>query len=226
MSYIRKVTGNNERLVLLTGLHWIYLAEAILTFVVVFGIGLGLDHILKEYSGYKVIGYDVNLYFLEIKAEYTQLPLMFGLVGFALFFVIFTKYLSTEIGLTDRRIIHKRGVIKIDVQQVELEDIRGEHVQHGWLGWLFGYGRIHFDCRFIDDVILPATRDPYRLIKAAHTARMRSEHIPAYGEKELGQDIDRIDQQRVEAFKKREKLLRVARITKQDFNKAKKKSTT
>lgn len=217
MSYIRKVIGHNERLVLLTGLHWIYALEAVLWFGIISGVGFILDRFLKNYWGFEIIGYDVDLIYWQISAKYTQMPIFFGLMGFAVFWVLLLKYLTTEIGLTDRRIIHKRGLIMIDVQQVELEDIRGEFVHHGWLGWLLGYGRIHFDCRFIDDIFLPATRDPYRLVKAVHTARMKSEKIPHYDVGDLEKDVIRIDQQRIEAFKSHEKLKRLALITKKEF---------
>lgn len=224
MSYIRKVIGQNERLMVITGLHWIYIAEAIFWGGLIAAIGFAFDSYAMPRS-YGNPYFDSGFFTLQhLDRFYTRPAFVFSIVGFVIFLILFTKYLSTEIGLTDRRIIHKRGVIKIDVQQVELEDIRGEHVQHGWLGWLFGYGRIHFDCRFIDDILLPATRDPYRLVKAVHTARMRSEHIPQYGVADLESDITRIDQQRIEAFKAREKLSRLARITKRDFDKVKRSS--
>jgi Bacterial PH domain len=222
MSYIRKVIGQNERLMVVTGLHWIYIVGSLFWGGLIAALGFAAEYYLSPLAHYESINenYFVKMHYID--PLYIRPAFITSLTGFAIFLILFTKYLSTEIGLTDRRIIHKRGVIKIDVQQVELEDIRGEHVKHGWLGWLFGYGRIHFDCRFIDDILLPAIRDPYRLVKSVHTARMRSESIPHYGPADLELDVTRIDEQRIAAFKMREKLKRLALLTKRDFDKAKK----
>lgn len=218
MSYIRRVVGANERLVLITRLHWIYPVEAVLWFLIMVGVGLLLDHYLWYYAGSKTTLF-IDLYFVKFDERSTPIPWMFAFIGLAIFWPLFLTYISTEIGLTDRRIIHKRGLILIEVQQVELEDIRGEQVHHGWLGWLLGYGRLHFDCRFIEDVYLPATRDPYRLIKAVHTARMKNEHVP-YGMEDLENDIQRLDRQRVEAFKARYKLKKLGMMLKGDFTRS------
>lgn len=217
MSYVRKVIGSDEKLVLITRLHWIYLVEAILLFVLFLGLGLLVDYGLWWYAGSKILHYEIDLHFITFNQDRTPIPWMMGLAGIAVFWPLFLKYISTEIGLTDRRIIHKKGLIMIEVQQAELEDIRGEQVLHGWLGWLLGYGRLHFDCRFIDDVYLPATRDPYRLVKAVHTARMRHDSIP-YTVDDLDSDIVRIDQKRVEAFKTRDKMKRLGRRLRREFN--------
>lgn len=217
MSYVRKVIGQNEHLVMITRLHWIYFLEAVIWFAAIFGFGLLADHYLWLYAGSHIKHYEIDMYFYTFDQDHTPIPWAFGFTGVAAFLPLFSTYLSTEIGLTDRRIIHKRGLFMIEVQQVELEDIRGESVKHGWLGWLLGYGRIHFDCRFIDDMYLPAVRDPYRLVKAVHTARMRSEKIP-YTANDLDTDISRINQQRIEAFKTREKMKRMASNMRSTFN--------
>jgi hypothetical protein len=226
MSYIRKVIGHNERLVLLTGLHWIYLLEAVLWAALIIAAGFTIERLAPLNMHSELYGKPIDLYFYEISPRYASVSFMSILMASAVFLVLVTKYLSTEIGLTDRRIIHKRGVIKIDVQQVELEDIRGEAIHHGWFGWLFGYGRVHFDCRFIDDIILPSIRNPYRVIKAVHTARMRSELIPHYQEKDLNIDIQRIDQDRQSAYKTHENLKKLGRLVKLDFREAGRKSRT
>lgn len=223
MGYVRKVIGQNEKLVLVTRLHWIYPVEAVLWFCIITAFGFYLDHLLWEYAGVKATKFTIDLYFMQFDERHTPIPWAFGFTGLGVFWPLFLTYISTEIGLTDRRIIHKKGLFLIEVQQVELEDIRGEQVHHGWFGWLLGYGRIHFDCRFIDDVYLPATRDPYRLVKAVHTARMKNHDIP-YGVDDLDSDLTRINQQKLEAYKARMALQRTASALKLNFNKNTKKN--
>lgn len=226
MSYIRKVTGANEKLVLITRLHWIYLFESIAWFILITGLGLFIDYLLWHYVGNKSSDLVIDLKYIQFDAYRTPIPWMFGFAGLAVFWPLFTTYISTEIGLTDRRIIYKKGLIMVKVLQVELEDIRGEQVNHGWLGWLLKYGRIHFDCRFIDDVYLPATENPYRLVKAVHTARMRHEDIPTYNVDELNADIDRVDAIRIEAYQARERIKRLRIKMKRDFKNADKNASS
>ncbi len=217
MSYVRKVIGADEQLVLITRLHWIYLFEACFFFIIITGTGLLIDYFLWHYAGSKLLNYEIDLYFITFTQEHTPIPFAFALTGFAVFWPLFTTYISTEIGLTQNRIIHKRGLVLIEVQQIELDDVRGENINHGWLGWILGYGRLHFDCRFIHDVYLPATRDPYKLVKAVHTARMRHNKI-AYNIDDLDSDIERLDKQRLIEFKIHNKLKLIGRKLRRDFN--------
>ncbi len=217
MSYVRKVIGNDEKMILTTRLHWIYFIEACIFFILITSVGLLIDYLLWHYAGSGLLYYEIDLYFITFTQDFTPIPLMFTLAGFAVFWSLFTTYISTEIGLTNHRIIYKKGLFLIEVQQVELEDIRGESISHGWLGWLLGYGKIHFDCRFIDDVYLPATHNPYRLVKAVHTARMRHEKI-TYNIDDLDTDIERINKERLAAFKTRDRLNKMARKLRRDFN--------
>ncbi len=218
MSYIRKIVGRDEKLILLTRLHWIYPIEGLVFFALLIIVGIFLNNIFWNYFGASVPDLKLNLYLITININMNVIiPFTFGLIGLAIFWSLFIAYLSTEIGLTDQRIIYKKGLFMINIQQVELEDIRGEAINHGWLGWILGYGRIHFDCRFIDDLYLPATRNPYRLVKAVHTARMRHDEI-FYNKDDLDLDIARINDARIKAFKARNKLQNIARKIKRDFN--------
>lgn len=217
MSYIRKVISTQENLVLLTRLHWIYLFEAFFWLFLFIALGLGANYLFVDLMGNKSFDYNINLYYVQFNPSYIPISWGFYGVGLAIFTPLFIKYISTEVGLTSRRIIHKRGLIMIEILQVELEDIRGEQVHHGWLGWLLGYGRIHFDCRFIDDVILPAVYNPYRLVKAVHTARMRHEAIP-FEVQDLDAKIVNLDTERFETFRAHERLKRMGRRIRADFN--------
>ncbi len=219
MSYVRKVIAGDEKLLSISHLHWIYVFEGVFWFAAVFGFGLFLDHNLWLYFGSYGIGFNFDFWIFQFDERHTPLPWMFGAAGFAVFWPLLLKYISTEIGLTDKRIIHKKGLIMIEVQQIDLEDIRAENVNHGWLGWLLGYGRLHFDCRFVDDLYLPAINKPYRLVKAAHTARMRHPRID-YGEKDLELDIDAIERKRRQVYWARQKAAAIKQSIMPKFKKS------
>ncbi len=218
MSYIRKVISNEEKLLSIFRPHWIYPFEGLLWFVFLTVIGFALDFYLYQYFGLHAIRFRVDLWLIQFDEKNTPIPWAFMFCGFAVFWPLFLAYISTEIGLTNQRIVHKKGLIFIQIDQVDLDDIRAEHVFHGFLGWLLGYGRIRLDCRFIDDIWLPAIRDPYRLVKASHTARMKHPGID-YDADMLQTNLQQIDKRREEA-QARQKIINFKEAVKRSFRRA------
>lgn len=191
MSYVRKIISADEKLISVFRPHWIYLLEGFLCFSGLTLIGLVADFYFYQYVGSHAIRFDIDLWIVQFNELRTPIPWIFGFAGFAVFYPLFLAFISAEVGLTNQRVIYKRNLLFIEIEQIDLEDIRAEHVSHGWLGWLLGYGRIRLDCRFVDDVYLPAIRKPYRLIKAMHTARMRHPAID-YTNEMLQANLERI----------------------------------
>lgn len=201
MSYVRQIIGNDEKLLATFRPHWIYFLEAALWFVGLSAIGFILDYYMYAFFTHNAVRFNIDMYFLVFTEEFTPIPWIFVFTGLAVFIPLFLVYISTEVGLTNQRIIHKRGWMFVEIDQVDLEDIRGEHVIHGWFGWLLGYGRIRLDCRFVDDVTLPAIRNPYRLVKASHTARLKNPLIE-YGHDEFWSNMEQVEKLRSQALAK------------------------
>ena len=218
MNHIRRAMSRNERLISLSRPHWIYVVEGVIWFWIITVIGLILDHYLYLYFGSHLYKFEIDLWFVVFNEKYTPIPWVFAFTGFAVFWPLFLIYISHEIGLTDQRIIHKKGFLFIEIDQVDLEDIRAEHVQHGLFGWLLGYGRIRLNCRFIEDVVLPAIRKPYNLVKASHTARMKHPSIE-YDHDDFQTNVENIETKRREALAK-EKLKNIKEKIKANFRKA------
>jgi len=219
MSYVAKVTGPEEKLISISRLHWIYPFEGMIWFLVMLVLGFVADYYLWVYAGSRGIGFELDFWVFHFDEMHTIIPWAFGAVGLAVFWPLFLKYVSTEVGLTDKRIIHKTGLVMIEVQQVDLEDIRAENVRHGWFGWLLGYGRLHLDCRFVDDLYLPAIKKPYKFVKAAHIARMKHPDI-AYEEDDLSLDIARVESRREKAYRLHKKIKDIRKIIMLSFNKS------
>lgn len=171
MSYVRKVIGQDETLVGIARLHWIYVLQGTLWFL---GFAIGGNFLQS--------GVYIFLAILPPVTETAMAPLITlenwlppltltgGLIVFS-FYVI--KVLTTEIALTNRRIIHKWGWLFVNLTEIEIEEVRGEHMDMGWFGRILNYGYIHLDCRFIGDVYLPAIEKPMTFMKALH--KMRAE---------------------------------------------------
>ncbi len=171
MSYVHKVIGQDETLVGIARLHWIYVLQGTLWF-----LGFAISANLLQSGIYNLLtilppmSESAMAPLITLKNWLSPLALTCGLIVFS-FYVI--KVLTTEIGLTNRRIIHKWGWLFVNLKEIEIEEVRGEHMDMGWFGRILNYGYIHLDCRFIGDVHLPAIEKPMAFMKALH--KMRAE---------------------------------------------------
>lgn len=171
MSYVRKLMAQDEKLIGIARLHWIYVLKGILWFVVMAGAGWLFNRALS----WTLVsaGRAMESSFLPITmgsiGNGVMLFLMAG--GFFVFLLFVIDVLTTEIGLSNRRVMHKRGLIFVKVKQIDLEEVRGENIDLGYFGRMLGYGYIMLDCRFIGDVKLPAIENPERFMRALHAAR-------------------------------------------------------
>lgn len=158
MAFVEKLVGPDENLVGVARLHWIYIIRGFLWF---FGIAVSggiIQTIIAMYAPI-ILGAGNFILGLSIAAGLYMLILYIG------------KMLFTELGLTTERLIYKRGLIFVDVREVDLEEIKSESIDNGVLGRLLNYGYLDLDARFIEDMDLPAITDPYRFVKAMNAVR-------------------------------------------------------
>ncbi len=173
MSYISKnIVGNDERIIYLAHLHWIYNFMGVfwLIFLSVSGyfVSLGFENIFVGSSPYIfniVIG---GLYITKISQIIIA---VFVILGLFMFLSYFIKYISTEVAVTSERVISKKGLIMVEVEEIDISEIRSEHLNHGIFGRIFGYGRIYLDSKFVGDLKLPSLNRPYRFLRALHKSK-------------------------------------------------------
>lgn len=172
-SFIKSIVGAEERIMLLIRLHWIYFLMGFWWLVLLTGAGVALDYYLWIYFGSSVPTAAEGSFGLLLNIKAPLMSCIFGFSGALILLMHLVKMLATEIALTNQRIIYKTGLIFVEVEEIDLVEIRAERVRHGLLGRFLGYGQLCLDSRFVGDIHLPAIRDPYRLIKAMHAARSR-----------------------------------------------------
>jgi hypothetical protein len=168
LSFIKRIIGPDERLIGLSGAHWVYGLKGLLWLVCMLILGLTLK------------------YFLYSSTDFLRVPAfaIFGgyafwtcvAMGALMFFFYFLVMISTEIALTTKRVIYKRGLIAVDVREVDLEEVKAAGVNNGWFGRFLNYGYLLLDARFVTNLQLPAISDPYRFVKALNDVRA---HIKA-----------------------------------------------
>lgn len=171
MSYARKVIGQDENLVGIARLHWIYVLQGTLWF-----LGFAISANLLQSGIYNLLTLLPPMPesgmapLITLENWLSPLALICGLIVFSLYVI---KVLTTEIALTSRRVIHKWGWLFVNIKEIDIEEIRGEHMDMGYLGRVLNYAYINLDCRFIGDVNLPAIEKPTAFLKALH--KMRTE---------------------------------------------------
>lgn len=153
-------------------LHWIYLLIGFLWFAGAVGAGLLADRMVWRYTRRDSVVEDLTLlgWPVDFMAS-SPFTYLFGAGGVVFFLSLVLRWASTEIGLTSKRIVYKTGLFMVEVEEVDLEEIKAEQVHHGIFGYVLGYGRIKIDCRFVADLRLPAIRNPYRLVKTVNMIR-------------------------------------------------------
>lgn len=219
MSYIAKIIGSDEKLIAVARPHWIYLLTGFLWIMVFVSLGTVIHYYFEHSFEYTLTPNILN-FILDLKIRYLgdHIPVIttaFTLIGIIISWPFFLTYVSAEIGLTNERIIYKTGLIFIEIDQVDLEDIRAERVYHGWMGWFLKYGTICLDCRFLQDVKLPAIRQPYRFVKASHHARLKHPSID-YNEDEFSKNLKHINKKQKENHP-RQKIINLKNTIKKNF---------
>jgi uncharacterized membrane protein YdbT with pleckstrin-like domain len=130
MSYVERVLQPGETLVHKSKLHWlIYLP--VLPFLAVSLLGLIL------YWGMSANGTDQSV---------AILPAGLMLVGAAgtivTWFRAWIRRVSTELAVTDRRVIFKRGLVRRHTVEMNMDKVESVDVDQSILGRIFNYGDV------------------------------------------------------------------------------------
>ena len=130
MSYVERVLQPGETLVHKSNLHWlIYLP--VLPFLAVSLLGLIL------YWGMSANGTDQSV---------AILPAGLMLVGAAgtivTWFRAWIRRVSTELAVTDRRVIFKRGLVRRHTVEMNMDKVESVDVDQSILGRIFNYGDV------------------------------------------------------------------------------------
>ena len=72
----------------------------------------------------------------------------------------------TELGLTNKRVISKHGIISRRSEEMKLGSVETVEINQGVLGRMLGYGNIRVSGRGISDVVLDRVRDPMAVKRA------------------------------------------------------------
>lgn len=148
--FIKKTLLPDETVVREARFHGFYTFSACF-FLVACAIGGWGFH----YAVYRFLGY------------WEVMPAFIGLgLGLWVLFWMMLKKWTTEIVLTDMRLLYKRGFFLVNVDEVDIEQLASDYVQQSLLGRLLDYGTLHIRCIEASDIWLPDIARPYQFRNA------------------------------------------------------------
>lgn len=180
MNFLKKVIKDGEHPVCRTHLHAICLITGFVWLVALAGIAWFADYNLWYYFGAYIPQYEIDTSYFRFGIYPGLIGWLGTLGGLSIFFMEFVQYISTSIVVTNRRVLHKRGLIRVRVDASDLIDILGVHIDQGWFGQFLGYGRLNLDCRFIENVSIPFVKNPYGIMQALQKSRNGNGHHAAH----------------------------------------------
>jgi uncharacterized membrane protein YdbT with pleckstrin-like domain len=174
MLYVQQSLGPGEELVHIGKFHWMYTLDAFLN--ILWGIVGAVIVILAGIYVSKTFGYirpDAN-WIDQVRALHPGIRIASFLV-FIFGVLVFSKKMvaqaTTEIAVTNARIIFKRGLIARYVGEINIDRIEGVNILQSIFGRIFNFGRLAVRGMGIGEVVLPPIADPIAFRQAIEKAR-------------------------------------------------------
>lgn len=157
MSYIEKSLASNEHLVYRAHFHWLYGATAWLL----------------------LLGSVAAAFVMSTREQPFWVVVALVGLGIVLFLSIKLPLWAHQIAVTNQRLIHRRGLVGRDTEELQLRAVEEVRLDQGILGRLFGFGQVVVSGTGIEDVRLPTLAEPVRLrrkLQEAITAAAHNAH--------------------------------------------------
>lgn len=174
MLYVEQSLGPDEELVHVGKFHWMYTAQAFMA--IIWGMVISLMIVFGAVFVYKQMGwFPWDLPSLEA-VKYLHPGIRIGaFVAFVLGLLSFAQMMvvkaTTEIAITNNRLVYKRGLVARQVGEMSIDRIEGVNVLQSILGRIFNYGRLAVRGMGIGEVVLPPIEDPISFRQAIEKAR-------------------------------------------------------
>jgi membrane protein YdbS with pleckstrin-like domain len=150
MGYIEHSLGANEVLIYKARFHWLYYAAAWATLILL----IVLVSLILFYA-----------------SAWTEIILLGGcVIGLLVLLRRMLPIWTTEIGVSNHRLIMKRGWLSRSTDELQLKAIEQVNFKQGFVGRLFGFGQVDVHGTGVDDLHIPAIADPHGLLKAIEEA--------------------------------------------------------
>lgn len=149
MSYVSRTLGTKEKILFLTGYHWLYWLGTLILLAPFFVIVVARI----PYSGFDYV-----------LLALTGVPALYGL-----YYAIHGKAL--EVAVTTDRFVKKTGLISIETEEVSLDKIEEVNIGETIIGRIFGYGTVDVHGTGAGAIHINMITDPVGLRREIQSAR-------------------------------------------------------
>ena len=126
MKYVEQVLQPDEKVIYATSLHWLVYLRAILLLIVA-GACLIVSGMFPEPG---------------VKLALTVVAALFGLIALLSGLSAFIRRSTTELAVTDRRVIYKTGIFQRHSMEMNTSKVETVGVNQSILGRILGYGTV------------------------------------------------------------------------------------
>ena len=181
MLYIQQSLGPDEELVHVGHFHWMFTVGAFLNIL----WGLFFCIVIIVAAVYLTTNFSIPLFPKEevppdaswltmVRALHPGIKLLaffFFIMGLLKFASMMIIKVTTEIAITNMRLVYKRGLVARYVGEISIDRIEGVNVLQTVLGRILDYGRVMVRGMGVGEVVLPPIADPVSFRKAIDKAR-------------------------------------------------------
>lgn len=174
--YIRQSLSDDETLIHVAKFHWMYNVSAV--FNIIFSLVLSVGVIILAVKFQPMLLKTPSMSSFSFVDQIRLLHPGVKILSFFLFILGILKFAqmmivkaTTEIGVTDIRMVYKQGLVARAVGEINIDRVEGVNVLQGVLGRIFGYGRVMVRGMGVGEVVLPPIEQPIRFKKAIEQAR-------------------------------------------------------
>ena len=176
MLYVQQSLGPDEELIHIGKFHWMYTINAFLS--IFWGLVTAIIILVAAYKAYIFLEYmPSNVGFFEaIKLIHPGVRIgafLFFILGLVKFAQLMVTKVTTEIAITNTRLIYKRGLVARQVGEISIDRIEGVNVLQPVMGRIFNYGRVMVRGMGVGEVILPPIEDPISFRRGIEEAKAR-----------------------------------------------------
>lgn len=176
MQYIKQSLSEGEELIYGGEFHWMYNVSAVVN--IVFGVILAIMIIVfavkMEPLMFNTVGFDQMSWLEKIRNLHPGIKILsffVVLMGLMRFVQMMIIKATTEIAITNKRLVYKRGLVARYVGEMNIDRIEGVNVVQGVFGRMFDYGRVMVRGMGVGEVVLPPIAAPIKFRKAIEKAR-------------------------------------------------------
>lgn len=158
MGYIAQSLGQNEKLIYEAHFHPLYYVAAWISLIFFLALAIGATIYADGITKWVLLGLCA--------------------AGLAVLLVLMKPIWTTEIVVTNSRLVLKRGWLSRSSVELQLKSIEQVKFDQGLLGRIFDFGKIVVHGTGVDDLVLPSIAQPTDLVRAIENASIPVKQPP------------------------------------------------